>query len=848
MSTLPKDDASDPAVSTALPDAPYRGIESFRFIDQQIFAARASETWSLLSNSKLYRAVLLYGDSGTGKSSLINAGLLPRALAQGYVPNRLRIQPFAGREIKVERIRTSAPGEPLVYLPSSFTGLEADGLPSDVAAESFDLSLRAFRKRLREFRRPEGDAAQTSDFQTSPTTTRPLLIFDQFEEFITLFEEALRDDRTEEARRLQQQAPGVQRRVLVTLIKLIRDNRLPVKILFSFREDYLAKLSLLFNHCPQLLNQVIRLVPPQLEVLPEIIRAPFVSKELREHFLRDKGQNRSELSETLAREIAAELGHQGAEAVNLTELQIVCLLLWRSSDPEDLFHSQGIRGLIKSYGASVFLDFTPALRDAAVRLLDQMITASNTRNIIAEEDLLSRATLEGKFELEQLRPALVELSRTQIVRRELRRHLYFYEITSEYLVPWIKEQVAERKAAEGRRIAEAAQREAEARRAEAAELQAAEERRIADAAQRELEAERAEAVAKFEAEQARRRVLRFIVQLMGLSLLAAIILGVIAIREFRHAKAAEAAAKAARQETQYTLDALKLVTSQNQSEALQGIDQVERLINDKKIPADVASVVVTSVLTSQDKLVRQKGLEFYHRVASSNLDLTLAVLKATETDRSFVENLSGNEVSDFNSISNTLPARLYIHISEESQRESARQATEALTGHGYIVPGIQNVGSKAPRDNELRYFRKDDPGMPAPKAIKEILDHATGQQWVERYAAGYENSPNIRPGHFEIWFGAASDSRNGWINAWPVDEHENYVSGVHFTITITTPEGLVIKRQRSGYTPLPAGDYILTANADGFEDFTMPFSLGAREDKKIKLKFVRTSQTRAQPR
>src|SRR6185436_5554459 len=110
-----------------LPDAPYRGIEPFRFTDQQIFAARSEETWTLLSNVTLYRAVLLYGASGTGKSSLINAGLLPEALKENYVPDRLRVQPFAGREIKVERIRLSGQEEQATFLPSNFAPSQAAG-------------------------------------------------------------------------------------------------------------------------------------------------------------------------------------------------------------------------------------------------------------------------------------------------------------------------------------------------------------------------------------------------------------------------------------------------------------------------------------------------------------------------------------------------------------------------------------------------------------------------------------------------------------------------------------------------------------------------------------------------
>jgi len=45
-----------------LPESPYRGIESFRYIDQQIFSARDDEAWDLLSNySDSSRSIALWG-------------------------------------------------------------------------------------------------------------------------------------------------------------------------------------------------------------------------------------------------------------------------------------------------------------------------------------------------------------------------------------------------------------------------------------------------------------------------------------------------------------------------------------------------------------------------------------------------------------------------------------------------------------------------------------------------------------------------------------------------------------------------------------------------------------------
>src|SRR5438876_1257286 len=371
MSTTLRDVQAMTAVPTPpLPDEPYRGIEPFRFVDHQIFTARGDETWALLSNITLHRAVLLYCASGTGKSSLINAGLLPRALRENYVPDRLRVQPFAGREIKVERIRMSGGEKQAAYLSSNFAPPQ-----SDASSESIELSLAAFRARLEEFR------LKTSETESAllrvPPSPRPLLIFDQFEEFITLFEEAQRVGTDAETRLALEQVPAAQQEILATLVELIQDETLPIKIIFSFRDDYLAKLSLLFDYCPELLDQSQRLLPPSIEALPQIIRAPFTDPALKAHFLKQRGGMGSELSEPLAQKIADELGRRSeGGTANLTELQIVCQRLWQASDPEKLFAKDGIEGLLKDYGAGVFRHLTPELRNAAVALLSHMITAS----------------------------------------------------------------------------------------------------------------------------------------------------------------------------------------------------------------------------------------------------------------------------------------------------------------------------------------------------------------------------------------------------------------------------------------------------------------------------------------
>ena len=95
-----------------LPSAPYRGIEPFRFIDQPIFSARTGEVRKLIRLITIYRGIFFYGESGVGKSSLINAGLIPALRDEGFAPERVRVQPFAEKELVVERIALTEEGAP----------------------------------------------------------------------------------------------------------------------------------------------------------------------------------------------------------------------------------------------------------------------------------------------------------------------------------------------------------------------------------------------------------------------------------------------------------------------------------------------------------------------------------------------------------------------------------------------------------------------------------------------------------------------------------------------------------------------------------------------------------------
>ncbi len=501
-----------------IPKSPFRGIESFRYIDHPIFFAREEETENLLRQVTIYRGVLLYGESGVGKSSLINAGFLPMVIGKNFAPHRLRVHPERGKEINVERISTRDDGKP-PYLPSIFSS-EDESPRAVFSIEEFKQKLAPFRlneledrialklqspsdpltkyildqlsdetRQLISSHDPKGALSESlrrnlaRDIRrilldeklynrkrfahvtlsagvrsllknntnviyfnqriieeayprvAPPTDKYPLLIFDQFEEFVTLFEVAPQRGELREA--LESQAA-----LLEMLVELLKDETLAVKLLFSFREDYLAKLTKLFKRCPELTDQYLRLTPVQVRKLPEIINGPF--KAFADHF---NPPFPAELTSDLEKAIA-ERSETGM--VNLTEVQIACRRLWQSTDPLSLFRQRGFQGLLEDYLSDALNQFPEEQRDPAIALLSRLVTSSSvssvgTRNVVSKQDLIVRVKDEEGIPEDLLEEALRRLEEeAKLVRRERRYDVFFYEIVSEFLVQWISAQKVER--------------------------------------------------------------------------------------------------------------------------------------------------------------------------------------------------------------------------------------------------------------------------------------------------------------------------------------------------------------------------------------------------------------------
>src|SRR5579859_4579064 len=70
---------------------PYKGPESYQTEDAQLFFGRDAEAEQLITKIAGLRCTLLHAPSGAGKTSLLNARIIPGLEARGW--NALRILP-----------------------------------------------------------------------------------------------------------------------------------------------------------------------------------------------------------------------------------------------------------------------------------------------------------------------------------------------------------------------------------------------------------------------------------------------------------------------------------------------------------------------------------------------------------------------------------------------------------------------------------------------------------------------------------------------------------------------------------------------------------------------------------
>jgi tetratricopeptide (TPR) repeat protein len=262
------------------PESPWVGLRSFGEETQGYFFGRATELQEFFERVLHKPLTVLFGQSGLGKTSLIQAGLIPRLRDAALLPVRIRLRYDED---------AGTPGQQIIATLRQELERGGQSDLSRLCGEATNLWLLLHDPRFG-FINEEG----------SPII-RPVFIFDQFEEIFTLGEqrrEMANDFRETLAAIVENRMPDEIRGLIENddaLAERVNYHAHPAMVLLSLREDYLHLLERWRRRLPALMDNRMELRPlsgaqaVQAVTEPGSLRPgkpPIVSREIAEVIVR----------------------------------------------------------------------------------------------------------------------------------------------------------------------------------------------------------------------------------------------------------------------------------------------------------------------------------------------------------------------------------------------------------------------------------------------------------------------------------------------------------------------------------------------------------------------------------
>lgn len=301
---------------------PYVGPRPFKQEESNFFFGRDQETNELISLITAHPVVLLYAQSGAGKTSLLNANFIPKLETEEEfdVLPPMRVQGQIPADFKVDK-KTN------IYVLNALACCCKDRITS---AKLAGMTLAEFLKQR---------APRTNHYgEPSPR----VLIFDQFEELFTSYAGRY-EDRQDFFEQIRDALEGNPK-------KQIEGDPL-LRVVFAMREDYIAELD------------------PYAHLLPEKLRTRFRLEHLREKPALSaitrplEGTGRSfapgeagqlGVAEQLVKNLLKIPGKNAGDGMKIgryvepVQLQVVCQSLWQALGPDEsvITHEH-----LKAYGS-----------------------------------------------------------------------------------------------------------------------------------------------------------------------------------------------------------------------------------------------------------------------------------------------------------------------------------------------------------------------------------------------------------------------------------------------------------------------------------------------------------------
>jgi tetratricopeptide (TPR) repeat protein len=354
------------------------------------------ELYYLLSAERI---VLLHSPSGAGKSSLLQAGLLPRLQAQFdvWAPARVSLQPRIDAGFEETRVMNR-------YVRSCILGFEADvpkelERPIDVIGKMTLADYVATRPRRR----------------SAPKNLA--LIFDQFEEILTIDPVSI----------------DAKHEFFTQLGQLLMNPH--IWAIFALREDYLAPFDPYASLVPTNLKNRFRLdllgrdaASEAIEKTAEMAGRSFTPEALKRLV--------SDLALMLVQRPDGEFAREPGPYIEPLHLQVACLNLWQRMEPD--------RTVIEESDIAKFGDVSVALADYYAsevgKTADGDVPAERDIRLWFGEKLIRLGKVRGSVLREHglsgnLANELIEmLIKSHLVRPEQRAGATWYELAHDRLI------------------------------------------------------------------------------------------------------------------------------------------------------------------------------------------------------------------------------------------------------------------------------------------------------------------------------------------------------------------------------------------------------------------------------
>lgn len=268
-----------PPASALSMERPFPGLRPFAFEDREFFFGREAQTYALYRLIVQSRFVTVVGSSGSGKSSLVRAGLLPLLADESDDPG--------GRKWRLKEMRPG--GAPLKRLADALAELSPDDDPAIAATR---------RERIEFDLRSSFGIAKVLDKVEGLGDATLLLVVDQFEELFRYGSGAsqTKRDLRDEVRSRDEAADFVK-----LLLEASRSPSHNVHVLLTMRSDFIGECAR-FQGLPEAVSSTQFLVPSLTrDQREEVVRGPVekaggtIEPALVQRLLNDSGDDLDQL-------------------------------------------------------------------------------------------------------------------------------------------------------------------------------------------------------------------------------------------------------------------------------------------------------------------------------------------------------------------------------------------------------------------------------------------------------------------------------------------------------------------------------------------------------------------------